>query len=328
MSWWTEINWTNAAFNTWIGCHKKSEACANCYALHQSDVLGRIKIWSKGRYLKVWGQDAPRHFQSDDYWAQPLKWNRRAKEAGVAIKVFSNDMSDLFEDYSDYPNGVPGVHEEMNRARVRLWKLIEETPFLEWQLLTKRPENVRRMVPWGATWPRNVWVGTTVETQERALERIPHLIELPAVVRFLSIEPMLGPIDLSEWKGLIDWVINGTESITAKRPVEIDWIRYLRDQCLRDGVAYWFKQWGMHEPASPIGDTIRTQVPSIDGKVRFKKFAVLDGRVWNQFPIYRWKREGKAKTAWERLDAYDLEEASARSEAQDATHAIVDAGAR
>lgn len=250
MSFWTEINWTDSAFNTWIGCHKISEACANCYAWTLADVRGFIKGLSKGRHLKVWGQNAPRHFQTDEYWEQPLKWNRRAKAARVNLKVFANDMSDLFEDYSEYPNGVPGVHEEMNRARERLWALIERTPYLEWQLLTKRPENIRRMVPWGAIWPQNVWIGTTVENQARAYERIPHLIELPAVVRFLSIEPMLGSVDLSEWKGLIDWVINGTESVTSKRPIEIEWIRNLRDQCLRDGVAYWFKQWGKHEPAT------------------------------------------------------------------------------
>lgn len=302
MSDWTDINWTDRSFNPWIGCAKVSEACDFCYAWTQADVMHRAESWSGRKGLRVWGPDAERYFPGgDDWWKVPLKWNRQAEAARVRVKVFSADMADLFDDYH-------GPSERtLNERRARMWSLIEETPWLEWQILTKRPENVRHMVPWGSKWPRNVWIGATVENQQRADERIPHLVDLPAAVRFLSVEPNRGPIDLSTSSGLVDWVICGAESISKKRPFDIAWVRSLRDQCLHGGIAFWFKQWGLWEPGRPIGEMVAAQVPTINGRVRFKDFAVLDGRIWNQFPVYRWCREGKPKTSWERLDAYPFE---------------------
>jgi protein gp37 len=310
MSDWTEISWTDRSFNPWIGCTKVSEACDNCYAWTQADVMGRAAHWSGRKGLKVWGQGAERYFPNgDDWWRGPQRWNRQAALAGVQLRVFSADMADLFEDYRG-----PSEREVRSR-RARMWSLIEETPSLEWQLLTKRPENVSRMVPWGTRWPSNVWIGCTAENQQRADERIPHLVALPAAVRFLSCEPIRGPIDLSAWRGLIDWVICGAESISKKRTFDAAWVRALRDQCLTQGIAFWLKQWGVWEPSRPVGDTIPMQVPTIDGKVRTKDFAVLDGRTWTQFPVYRWRREGNTSTPWERLEAFDLPTEKAANDA-------------
>jgi protein gp37 len=303
MSAWTDINWTERTFNPWIGCTKCSEACDNCYAWTQADVMRRAETWSGRKGLRVWGPQAERYFPGGaDWWKVPIRWNRAAKEAGVRIKVFSADMADLFEPYDG-----PSV-EILEERRARMWPLIEETPWLEWQLLTKRPENVLRMVPWGSKWPHNVWVGVTAENQRRADERIPYLVEIPAAVRFLSVEPIRGPVDLSAWSGLLDWVICGAESISKARPFDVAWVRDVRDQCIASGTAFWFKQWGIWQPSRPVGDMVPMQVPTIDGKVKFKDFAVLDGRTWSQFPVYRWNREGRAKTGWERLDPFELED--------------------
>jgi protein gp37 len=156
--------------------------------------------------------------------------------------------------------------EPINAARERLFKLIEQTHNLDWMLLTKRPENVMDMIP--VRWktrctfkrepanriPKNVWIGTTVENQKYADERIPELLNIPAKVRFLSVEPMLGPVDLSfhlglaknheDLRGLINLVIAGGESGSKARPMHPDWPRSLRDQCVAADVSFFFKQWG------------------------------------------------------------------------------------
>jgi len=144
-------------------------------------------------------------------------------------------MADVFED-----------HPIVNQERQRLWSLIERTPWLNWLLLTKRPQNVRSQVP--ARWlERNdsgfsLWLGTSVENQRRADERIPVLLSLPAWVRFLSCEPLLGPLDLSAYlRNGIDWAIVGGESGNGARPMDPEWARSLRDQCNEALVAFFFK---------------------------------------------------------------------------------------
>jgi protein gp37 len=125
---------------------------------------------------------------SDANWAKPRKWNRDAEKAGVPAKVFCASMADVFED-----------HPDVAEPRERLWEVIEETPWLRWQLLTKRPENIAEMAPWSGAWPEHVWIGTSVETQRFAEKRIPLLLDVPAAVRFLSCEPLLGPLNLWQW---------------------------------------------------------------------------------------------------------------------------------
>lgn len=247
----TAIAWTDHTFNPWMGCTKVSPACDHCYAEALGKRTGRVQ----------WGDDAERVVTSDAYWRNPLKWDAQAADAGMSARVFCASMADVFED-----------RPELIEPRRRLFDLIERTPHLTWQLLTKRPENVMRLAPqwWtypdggrpGSLWPAHVWVGTTIEDQQRANERIPHLARVPAPVRFVSCEPVLGPIDLREpWivpehapmgDGIdfIDWVICGGESGGHHRPLDLEHARSLRDQCREARVAFFFKQVGGRTPTA------------------------------------------------------------------------------
>lgn len=171
------IQWTTHTFNIVWGCSKVSEACKFCYA----------EAFAKRTGHDVWGPDKPRPVLSADYWKQPFAWDAAAKKAGERHRVFCSSMADVFED-----------HQTLAGQRLRLWPIIAGTPNLDWLLLTKRPENITKFAPveWAGGWPKNVWMGTTTETQERADERIPWLVDVPVAVRFLSCEPLLGPIDL------------------------------------------------------------------------------------------------------------------------------------
>jgi protein gp37 len=179
-------------------------------------------------------------------------------------------MADVFE-----------PRRELDTWRVRLWNLMEATPELDWLLLTKRPEHIAGKVPWERNWPQNVWLGTTTENQLWADRRIPELLKHPAAVRFLSCEPLLGPIDLSKWTrspGRIDWVIAGGESGHKARPMQPDWIRALRDECTGAGVAFHFKQWGQWRPEEGGGRISFVRV----GKRSSGRD--LDGRTWDELP--------------------------------------------
>lgn len=202
----SKIQWTHHTFNPWWGCARVSPGCEHCYA----------EAFAKRTGKAAWGVKEPRRFFGDKHWAEPLKWNKAAEKAGERHRVFCASMADVFEDRADLVD-----------QRARLFCLIDETPHLDWLLLTKRPENIARLLP--ATcypcndtgmirvagvdpeWcdecggerqgqPRgyrhNVWLGTTVEDQKRAEDRIPELLMVPAVVRFLSCEPLLGPVAL------------------------------------------------------------------------------------------------------------------------------------
>lgn len=251
----SKIEWTHHTFNIVWGCLKVSPGCANCYA----ETLAR-------RYgYNVWGsaKTTERRTMSDNYWKQPFRWNEQARKSGERRRVFCGSMCDVFED-----------HPTNDRERERLWPLIEATPHLDWLLLTKRPEDITSHIP--IKWrfhsgePHNVWYGASVEDQRRADERIPHLLRVPARVRFLSCEPLLGPVDLSPWMEQeyqavgdgpnvvgaelvsrlpgIHWVIAGGESGHGARPMHPDWARSLRDQCAAAGVPFFFKQWGEWHP--------------------------------------------------------------------------------
>jgi protein gp37 len=225
---------------------------------------------------------------SDAYWKQPLAWNRAAALSNVRARVFCASMADVFERRPD-----------LDTPRKRLWELIELTPFLDWLLLTKRPEHVSAMVPWRSHWPANVWLGATAENQRWAERRIPELLKHSAAVRFLSCEPLLGPINISKWitkrrrADCIDWVIAGGESGHHARPMNPEWTRSLRDQCQDHGIAFHFKQWGGWSPnTSGQQNAVRTaslaQSSGAPIHVTFvgKKAAgrVLDGREWNEVP--------------------------------------------
>jgi protein gp37 len=229
----SKIEWTHHTFNPWWGCERVSPACKNCYA----------EAWARRLGMNLWIKGAPRRTLSDEYWRQPLAWNKAAATTGKRARVFCASMADVFED-----------REDLDEARARLWRLISETPELDWLLLTKRPQHVGRMVPWGNTWPRNVWLGTTAENQRWAERRVPLLLEQPAAVSFLSCEPLLGPINLNAWLGTgarsrgVSWVIVGGESGHRARPMNPEWARALRDQCDKHDVPFHFKQWGNWRP--------------------------------------------------------------------------------
>ncbi len=222
----TGISWTDHTFNPWWGCSRVSPACRFCYA----DTLA-------SRYgHELWRRKGPRRMLSEKNWTRPLAWNRDAAAAGIPARVFCASMADVFED-----------HPAVTAARTRLWDVIEATPWLRWQLLTKRIENVAGMVPWGSRWPGHVWIGCSVESQRYAGERIPHLLRLPAAERFLSCEPLLAPLDLGNWlapPGGVTWLIAGGESGAGDKRREMDpaWLTGLIGQCRTAGVPVFVKQ--------------------------------------------------------------------------------------
>jgi len=175
-------------------------------------------------------------------------------------------MADVFEDRKD-----------LTLWRERLWSLIKQTSNLDWLLLTKRPENISAMVPWNNHWPTNVWLGTTVENQVLAQQRIVELIKHPAMVKFLSCEPLLGPLDLSKLLAEIDWVIVGGESGRKARPLNPEWVVSLRDQVTSHAVAFFFKQWGEFRPTGK-------QMERVGKKVAGK---IIEGKTWQQLPSIR-----------------------------------------
>lgn len=221
----SKIEWTTHTFNPWWGCTKVSEACKHCYA----------EGWAKRVGQDVWGPKVERRSFADAHWRGPLKWNAAAEDAPFRPRVFCASMADVFEDRA-----------ELEVHRRRLWALIEATPNLDWLLLTKRPQNVMRLAGWGSDWPTNVWFGTTVELQVRADELLPFLSVVPARVRFVSAEPLLGPLFIEPWLGsTIDWVITGGESGPKARPASPEWFRSLMRQCMASRVPFHFKQWGV-----------------------------------------------------------------------------------
>ncbi len=290
----TKIEWADSTFNPWSGCTKISPACDHCYA----EALSKRAPKTIGQ----WGAGAPRRRTSAAYWKQPLRWNaerfagcNECGHRGVPVKgatgwqcesclhvnlspqrrrVFCASLADVFDNEAD------------PEWRAELFELIATTPHLDWLLLTKRIGNADQMMRiastgarmWGAEWPLpNVWLGATICNQSEADRDIPKLLATPAAKRFLSIEPMLGPIDLTKvrqtvspgyfgdcltwdhrphnggaplpaWPRL-DWVICGGESGPGARPMHPDWVRSLRDQCAAAGGPFLFKQWGEWLPA-------------------------------------------------------------------------------
>ncbi len=266
----SKIEWTHHTFNPVLGCQKVGKGCDNCYA----------EGWAKRSGLVKWGAGEARRVTSDAYWKQPLKWDREAAAAGERRRVFCASLADVFD--NAWP---PGIRE-------RLFALIKATPHLDWLLLTKRPGNIAKMLPpdWGDGYA-NVWLGCTVVNQAEADRDIPKLLAVPAAVRFLSMEPLLGPVDLTRWIGTqpyipgasthedqdgherqdigggildgLDLVIVGGESGPGARV----WqgfegaCRSLRDQCRNAGVAFFMKQMaGARKSAMPpIPDDLMTR---------------------------------------------------------------------
>jgi protein gp37 len=248
----TSIEWCDMTFNPWQGCTKVSPGCAHCYAESLS------KRWGKD----TWGAGKERVRTSEGYWRQPLAWDRESATLGKRKRVFCASMADVFDSSVPY------------EWRYDLFELIERTPNLDWLLLTKRPGNIHRMISATAVticeaWylegqpPENVWLGVSIEDQSRADHRIPALLKIPSVVHFLSVEPLLEPVDLGNISD-IEWVICGGESGARARPMNPEWPLLIRDQCVSMSVPFFFKQWG-------------GRTPKAGGRE-------LEGRTWDQMP--------------------------------------------
>lgn len=254
----SKIEWTDHTFNPWWGCVAVSPACDHCYAETFANRHTRTAD-------PLWGKNATRLISSDEYWDAPHHWQRRAAAKGIRQRVFCGSMCDVMERRAD-----------LDAPRQRLFKLIDETPNLDWLLLTKRPQEFRKFLPkaWLQTPRPNVWLMTSVET-DQYFWRIDEMLRVPAVAYGISVEPLLGPVKVPRHfldLGKRAWVIVGGESGHHARPTPIEWVRAIRDQCISAGVPFFFKQWGEHG-----SDLVRI------GKKKAGR--VLDGREWNEFPL-------------------------------------------
>jgi protein gp37 len=262
----TGIEWTDSTFNCWMGCTNISPGCERCYA----------EVWSKRAGLVQWGNH-PRRRTSAAYWKQPVQWNADAArfqaQHGRRQRVFCASLADWLDNQVD------------PAWRLDLLRLIDGTPQLDWLMLTKRPENARKLVP--AEWfgRPNVWLGVTVE-REDFVHRVDTLRALPAAIRFLSVEPLIGPVGPLDLTG-IHWVIQGGESGPGARPMRIEWLREVFDQCRAQGVPVFLKQYGT-APNNPLWHTAPSGVSPSAWVNRHdpigKGGSLLDGRSWKEFP--------------------------------------------
>lgn len=251
------ISWTDNTFNPWIGCTKVSPACDNCYA----------ETWD-GRFGGGrWGPRASRTRTKVKNWNRVRRWQRDAAADGVNPIVFCASLADVFDNHRSIETS----------WREDLWQLIRETPDLCWMLLTKRPQNIARFLPadWGSGYA-NVALGASAENQEECDRRVTALLDVPAVCRFLSMEPLLGPVRVASdalGAGRIDYLIAGGESGECARPSDPDWFRSIRDQAATAGIGFHFKQWGEHDAT---GTRVGVEAAGF----------TLDGKTWQaRLPI-------------------------------------------
>ena len=244
----SSIEWTEATWNPVAGCTIISPGCTNCYAMRMA---GRLAAMGQEKY-----EDTTRISGGRAKWNGNIKLDHKALlvpyKWTVGRMIFVNSMSDIFHD--DVP---------MDFLK-RVFGVMKDTPQHTYQVLTKRAENLEHFAK-DLPWPPNVWMGVSVESSDYS-SRVDLLRQTPAVTKFLSLEPLLGPLDnldLSE----IDWAIAGGESGPNARPMQPEWVRSIRDQCLEAGVAFHFKQWG--------------------GVNKKRAGRTLDGRVWSEWPKIR-----------------------------------------
>lgn len=218
------ISWTDATFNPWIGCTKVSPACDHCYAERDN---GRFN-WVDG-----WGPGVPRKRTKPGNWRQPLIWNEKARASGVPMRVFSASLADVFD------------REVPPEWRADFWRLVRDTPYLRWILVTKRIGNAPDMLP--ADWPyENAGLVSTIVNQKEWDRDWPKLARTPAAWRGISAEPLLGRMEMGLTEDSVkpDWVITGGESGPEHRELDMDAVRSMRDQCAEFGIAFHHKQNG------------------------------------------------------------------------------------
>jgi protein gp37 len=262
----SKIEWTDHTFNPWTGCTKVSPGCDHCYA----------ESWSKRSGQVKWGNH-PRRRTTPDYWKGPRIWNDRADlffaAHGRRQRVFCASLADIFD------NQVPP------EWRSDLFSLIRECARLDWIVLTKRPQNIRKMLPldWGDGFA-NVWLGTTTEDQQRYDQRWPLLSAVPAAVRFVSYEPAIGPLRLREEGSQPDWLICGGESGGGARPMNPSWAREIISDCRRHGVAPFMKQWGVYASNPIVSEDGHPEAFAQKLDPHGKGGGLVDGRIIREFP--------------------------------------------
>ncbi len=267
----SKIEWTDHTFNPWVGCTKVSPGCDHCYA----------ESWAKRSGLVKWG-NSPRRRTSEQYWKRPAIWNAQgaAFEAMHARRqrVFCASLADVFD------NKVP------RSWRVDLFALIRQCDRLDWLLLTKRPQNIAKMLPqdWGQGYP-NVWLGVTAEDQKRFDQRWKILSATPAVVAFISYEPAIGPLRLPPRGPYPSWLISGGESGGNARPLNPQWVRDIIADCQRYGVAPFHKQWGTYN-SNPLVVERGLSVPeALRRDSHGKGGGLVDDHLYRDFPTARWR---------------------------------------
>lgn len=293
----SKISWTHHTFNPWWGCVEVSAECDRCYAREWSARLGN----------DVWGATAPRRFFGERHWNEPLRWNRRAKDAGTRRRVFCASMADIAETHRD-----PATMARMNADRRHLAHLIEATDHLDWLLLTKRPQDLIKLFPqWADGFPLNVWVLVTVGLASSSWRLDVLCDELPpAVVKGVSYGPALGPVSFTPWfaRGL-SWVIAEGESNLSKielaRPSHPSWFRQNLEECLRARVPYHFKQWGEWGQRSHLIPNIAERIVLADGRsmtwADFKASGSIDETTLDPTVMYLVGKERAGRTLNGRL---------------------------
>jgi protein gp37 len=230
----TGIGWTDHTMNFWMGCDRVSRECEHCYIGPVMKRMGRTPF------------EGPMRTKN---WSGPKKWDRLAEEAGERRRVFTCSLSDFF-------------HKGADRWRDEAWQEIQRRKNLDWLVLTKRASRVQKHLPYDWQYGyENVWLGATVGVK-KSLTRLPYLFDVPAKVRFVSVEPLVEPVDLTPYLPRLDWVIVGCEQAhkDKRAPMDMTWVRDLRDQCDAHGVAFFFKQYY-------VGNQIVTD-GMLDGVVR------------------------------------------------------------
>jgi protein gp37 len=265
----SKIEWTDHTFNPWTGCTNVSPGCDHCYA----------EVWSKRSGQVKWGNH-PRKRTTADYWKAPPLWNERHlifhKAHGRRQRVFCASLADVFD------NQVPP------QWRADLFALVRRCHHLDWLLLTKRPQNIAKMLPsdWADGYS-NVWLGMTAEDQLRFDQRWLHLAAVPAVVRFVSYEPAIGSLRVHKGDVVPDWLIIGGESGHHARPMSERWVMTALNDCRRMGIAPFFKQWGNYAN-NPL--VVEAGVSATDAAVRDphgKGGGMVRGAIVREFPTPR-----------------------------------------
>ena len=267
MGFLSKISWTDHTFNPWIGCTKVSAGCKFCYAEALAD---HRYHWAK------WGPKGARRRTSEASWRKPVAWNKAAASLGIRYRVFCASLADVFDERAPI------------QARADLWRMIADTPHLDWQLLTKRPQNIKAMLPsdWGPGY-RNVWLGCTTEDQENFDARWAILSGLPAALHFVSYEPAVGPLSIAKHPRWPDWLIWGGESGAHARLMQAQWARAVTSECYQRGIPVFGKQWGIYE-SSPLVTEQRMSLAAasqLDPPSNGKGGALLDGILWRGFPV-------------------------------------------